>query len=222
MATRGSIGRLLSLTRFTGRRLCCQSVQPASRAHLRSHSGSNAGTALAYAPTSPEYTIPPHLFWVIVLERLQLPLPVAEASCTGCGAPLDPLGRHRASCPRTGRVKIRAGPIERVLARICREAGARVRFNALLRDMNVGVPVADNRRIEILTQDLPCFGGAAQLAVDVTLRGGFVQCRRVPSTADIEGVILSEVRRDKERRYPELVAGRRCRLVVVAIETADR
>ena len=146
-------------------------VRPeASRAHLRSHSGSNAGTALAYAPTSPEYTIPPHLFRVIVLERLKLQLPVGEASCTGCGAPLDPVRRHRVSCPRTGRVKTRAGPIERVLARICREAGARVRFNALLRDMNVGVPAADNRRIEILAQDLPCFGGA-QLAVDVTLRG---------------------------------------------------
>ena len=91
-------------------------VRPeASGAHLRSHSGSNAGTALAYAPTSPEYTIPPHLFRVIVLERLKLQLPVGEASCTGCGALLDPVCRHRVSCPRTGRVKTRAGPIERVL-----------------------------------------------------------------------------------------------------------
>ena len=89
-------------------------------------------------------------------------------------------------------------------ARICREAGARVRFNALLRDMNVGVPAADNRRLEILAQDLPCFGGA-QLAVDVTLRGVLSSAGEPhPRAADIDGVILSEARRDKERRYPEL------------------
>ena len=88
--------------------------------------------------------------------------------------------------------------------------------------MNVGVPAADNRRIEILAQDLPCFGGA-QLAVDVTLRGCLSSAGEPhPRAADIDGVILSEARRDKERRYPELVAGRRCRLVVVAIETGGR
>ena len=53
------------------------------------------------------------------------------------------------------------------MARICREAGARVKFNALLRDMNVRVASSDARRIEVLAQDLPCFGGS-QLVVDVT------------------------------------------------------
>ena len=81
----------------------------ASRAHLRSHSGCNAGAALAHAPTTKEHTI-------------------------------------------------RATPIERVLARVCR-----------LRDMNVDVVASDGRRIEVLAQDLPCFGGA-QLAVDITPR----------------------------------------------------
>ena len=42
----------------------------ARRAHLRSHSGWNAGAALAYAPTAPEFTIQPHLFRVLLLERL--------------------------------------------------------------------------------------------------------------------------------------------------------
>ena len=55
------------------------------------------------------------------------------------------------------------------VARICREAGDRVRFNAFLRDMNINVGAADERRIEVLAQDLPSFGGA-QLAVDVGLR----------------------------------------------------
>ena len=45
----------------------------ASRAHQRSHSGCNAGAALAHAPTTKEHTIPPELFRVLLLERLQLP-----------------------------------------------------------------------------------------------------------------------------------------------------
>ena len=141
----------------------------AHRAHLRSHSGWNAGTAIAFAPTAPEYTIQPHLFRVLLLERLQLPLTITEVACEGCQAPLDAHGRRRAACPRSGRLKKRATPIERVLARICREAGARVTFNAFLRDMNVGVPARDGRRIEVLAQDLPCYA-VTQLAIDITLR----------------------------------------------------
>ena len=53
------------------------------QAHLRSHSGHNAGVALACAPTNPECTVPPLLFRVLLLERLQFPLPIAEATCEG-------------------------------------------------------------------------------------------------------------------------------------------
>ena len=115
--------------------------RPASRrVHLRSHSGHNAGTALSDAPTEPEYTVPPHLLRVLLLERLALPLPVTEARCSGRREPLDLQGHHLAACPRTGRLMKRATPTERMLARICREAGARVRYNAFLRDMKVHVP----------------------------------------------------------------------------------
>ena len=134
-----------------------------------SHLPSPPPLALSHAPTTPEYTIPAHLFRVLLLERLRLPLPLTEARCTACHEPLDAWGRHRAACPHTGRLKKRAGPVERVMARICREAGARVRFNAYLWDMNVRVRADDARQIEVLAQDLPCFGGS-QLAVDVTLR----------------------------------------------------
>ena len=51
------------------------------RAHLRSHSGLNAGIVLSQAPTARECTGPPHLFRVILLERLALPLLVNEARC---------------------------------------------------------------------------------------------------------------------------------------------
>ena len=49
-----------------------------------------------------------------------------------------------------------------MLVRVCREGGARVRHNTFLRDMNVGVRASDERRNEVLAQDLPCFGGAAR------------------------------------------------------------
>ena len=194
----------------------------AGQAHLRSHSGANASAALAHAPTAPEYTIPPHLFRVLLLERLQLPLPVSEAKCNGCHAPLDVLGRHRASCTVSGRIRKRATPIERTVARICREAGALVRFNAFLRDMNINVGAADERRIEVLAQDLPSFGGA-QLAVDVTLRSVLSATGEPhPHTAEVDGVVLLRARQDKERTYPELIGTGRCMLVVVAIETGGR
>ena len=67
---------------------------------------------------------------------------------------LDVLGRYRVSCTVSGRIRKRATPVERTVARISREAGARVRFNAFLRDMNINVGA----------QDLPSDGGA-QLAV---------------------------------------------------------
>ena len=66
------------------------------QAHLRGHSGRNAGLALAHCPTAPEFTIPPHLFRTLLLERLRLPLQFTEATCEGCQAPLghdgSPLG----------------------------------------------------------------------------------------------------------------------------------
>ena len=34
-------------------------------------------------------------------------------------------------------------------SRVCREAGARVKFNAVLRDMNLGVRGIDERRFEV-------------------------------------------------------------------------
>ena len=142
-------------------------------------------------PDHTEYTIPPHLFRVLLLERLQLALPVTEATCNGCHEPLHTLGRHRAACTRSERVKKRAAPTERVLARVCCEAGARVKFNAALRDMNLGVPGAGERRIEVLAQDLPCFDGA-QLAIDITLRSALCATGEPqPGAAEVNGAVLS-------------------------------
>ena len=197
--------------------------RPAARqAHLRSHSGRSAGVVFSHAPTTAEYIVPPHLFRVLLLERLQLPLPLTEATCNGCHEPLDPLGRHRAACTRSGRIKKRSSPTERMLAIVCREAGARVKFNAYLRDINLGICGADERHIEVLAQDLPCFNGA-QLAVDITMRSALgASGEPQPRAAEEDGAVPVQARRDKEATNPELLTSGRCRLVVVGIETGGR
>ena len=68
-------------------------------------------------------------------------------------------------------------------------------------------------------QDLPCFGGA-QLAVDVhPARVLSTQGEAHPDAADSDGVVLQRARHVKETTYPQLVVSRRCKLVVLAIET---
>ena len=68
----------------------------------------------------------------------------------------------------------------------------------------------------MLAQDLPCFNGAH----DVTLRSALCGSGEPqPGAAEVDGAVLFQARHDKERSFPELVNGRRCRLVVVAIET---
>ena len=150
--------------RLSFRKLSMLAGQNAARhAHLRPHSGHDSGCALSHAPTTPDFTMP-HLIQVL-RERLRLPLFLTESTCSGCHEPLDPLEHHRAACSHSGHIQRRAIPIERVMPRICREASARVKFKSLLRDMNVRVASCDARRIEVLAQDLPCFGGS-QLAAE--------------------------------------------------------
>ena len=193
----------------------------ADQAHLRSHGGPGASEVLCGAPVAPEFKVEPQLFRALVLERLRLPLDVTDASCE-CGSRLDLLGRHRAACPRSGRLRSRALGTERSLARVCREAGATVRCNTKLRDMNVQVPAHDERAIEVLASGLPLHHGA-QLAVDITLRSALTaQGRARPNASHVNGAVLTRAREEKEAKYHELLSSERCRLVVVAVETGGR
>ena len=92
--------------------------------------------------------------------------------------------------------------------------------NVLLRDMNVDVPLADSRRIEVLANGLPLWQGA-QVAVDTTSvsRDGSARAGadRVPGKAATDAG-----RRKRQATYPELLAARRCRLVVLAVEVGGR
>ena len=58
--------------------------------------------------------------------------------------------------------------MESAVGRICREGGASVTVNMMMRDMDLPVLNArDARRLEIVADQLPLFG-AVQLAVDTT------------------------------------------------------
>ena len=51
-------------------------------------------------------------------------------------------------------------PLESAAARVCREAGARVTTNVLVRDLDLGAPEATGaRRLEVVADGLPLFGG---------------------------------------------------------------
>ena len=109
-------------------------------------------------------------------------------------APTEGVARHHLT--PIGAPSWMFAPTARALARVCREAGARVMFNVLLRDMNVDVPASDGKRIKALAQDLPCFSrthvGEAH-----------------PNAADTDGAVLFQARRQREDT-PRV--GSRCKL----------
>ena len=70
--------------------------------------------------------------------------------------------------------------MQNAVARVCRETGARVSTNVMVRDLDLLAPQAlDGRRLEVVAEGLPLFG-SMQLAIDAlsTARAGAVwQCR---------------------------------------------
>ena len=140
----------------------------ARKALVRSQRGSGAGLVLSTSPVNRLTTFTPQVFRVILLRRLHLPLPLTVRNCR-CGHPLDTRGHHRAACALAGVLGGRGWALESVVARTCREAGGRVTTNVLVRGLGlVGPDVEDNRRLEVVADGLPLFGGA-QLAIDTTV-----------------------------------------------------
>ena len=134
-----------------------------------------------------------------------------------CGRPLDSFG-HRAACAVAGVLGRIGFPLESAAARVCREAGARVRMNVMVRDLDLWPPHRiDNRRLEVVAHGLPLHGGA-QLAIDTTLVSTLTRDGTARPGADWhDGVALTEASRRKERTYLELSGeGGRARLVVLA------
>ena len=96
--------------------------------------------------------------------------------------------------------------------------------NVLLRELDFGLMnEADGRRLEVVADGLPLFGGA-QLAVDTTVVCAMRSDGTArPRVAHTPGVALEAARRRKEGQYPELVGPRaRSRLVVFGVEVGGR
>ena len=207
---------------FFRRRVVLPACSPAQQAKLRSQAGPGSNAVILGCPTTTDYTIGPTVFRSVLLSRLQLPLQLTERFCEGCGSVLDATGHHRASCTRSGRLKRRALPLERTVGRICREAGATVRQNVKLRDLNLAIPASDDREIEVVAFGLSCRAGA-QLAVDVTFRSPLTAAGEPhPQAATQNAVCANSARSDKESKYPEFLESRRCALIVLALEVGGR
>ena len=86
---------------------------------LRSHSGRNAGVALAHAPTARECTIPPTSIRVLLLERMRFA--ITEARCSGCHALLETTRTPQSNMHTIRENPKMCTPIERTLARVFRE-----------------------------------------------------------------------------------------------------
>ena len=176
---------------------------------------------LATSPTRPECHMGDDVFRVTLLRRLRLPLPPTARVCR-CGGELDILGDHCAACATAGVLVRRAVPVERVVAQICREAGGRVATDVFLRELNLGLPITDARRLEVVANGLPSFHGA-QVAVDVRLvcpiqRDGYPR----PGADTEPGLALTQAEERKSRTYPEFGQQGRCKLVVLALEVGGR
>ena len=83
-STVGSIGHLPHPIVPLERAPCCQASLPQTGHIFSPTQGAMQGVVFAHAPTAPEFVVPPHLFRVLLLERMRLSLPITEATCGGC------------------------------------------------------------------------------------------------------------------------------------------
>ncbi len=186
--------------------------------------GGSGGAWLRAIPSEPVFQMNPIRFQVSMRRRLRWPLPLTTHECRGraCRGLHDDKGDHPASCPRSGLLKLRSRPIEKVWVRVLREGGARVRENLMLRDAGIQVDPADRRAIEIVVTGLPIEHGIP-VAVDATMVSP-LHADGTPhrQAAERPGVALQRGRRDKETTYPELLGSSQLRLLTAGAETGGR
>ena len=121
---------------------------------------------------------------------------------------VDVYGDYRATCMRSGRVQIRASTVEKVWARVFREAGAVVKRSKLVRDMHVGDMRAskhklDQRRVDLVAYGLPIFNGLP-IACDATLVSPLTGAGEpVPNACKEYGAAMQVARERKQKQYPE-------------------
>jgi len=183
---------------------------PPAAALLRSQSGLAAASHLTAIPTRPELVVPAPRMKILLLRRLRCPLPFTAREWNGksCRGELDQFGDHRSACSAAGRIKWRATPYERMLARVCREGGARVKTNVLVRELNVPhVRPEDGRRIEVIAEGTPLYGGS-QIAIDAALVSPLSRSGEPKFNSHaVDGAALKERTEDKETKdYADVFA----------------
>ena len=110
--------------------------------------------------TNPNTTYPTHLFRLLLLRRLWLPLPLTARRCR-FPSHFCPFGGHPVACPQAGSLRGRGVALERAAATICREAGARVTTHTRVADLNIDqLHRHDDRRTEVTANGLSLWGGA--------------------------------------------------------------
>ena len=203
-------------------------LNPSQQALLRSQAGVGAGDWLLAIPSSEWLALPDNLFLLALRRRLFLPVPLANAVCKACAAPLDELGHHTLSCNRSGWLKRRATGLERAWVQVLAEAGANASHRPLLRDLAIpGVPDTDSRQLDILAGGLLLFGGKT-IVGDATLRSpvsgsGLPHGGAASGAATTDGFVFAKARRDKHDAYPELFReNARHKFLVLGTEVGGR
>ena len=133
------------------------------------------------------------------------------------GVGWTPLATTGLPAPRRGSSRARTSG--RAFAVRAAHGGARVARNVRVADMNIDVPVADDRRIEVIANGLPLWH-SAQLGLDATLVSPLTRAGEPHPPADVEPghCVAAAARRNRQGTYPELQRARRCRLVVIGFE----
>ena len=153
-------------------------LSPASRALLHSQSCPDGSSFLRALPSERGYCLRPLRFLTALRRRLRWRIPLAGGQCKGasCQADLDPLGDHAAACCRSGLLKLRARPVEKVWARVLREAGCTVREHFCMRDAGLpSVSANDQRHLEVVASGL-AYQRGVPLAVDATVVSPLKAC----------------------------------------------
>ena len=186
--------------------------------------GDSGGAWLRAIPSESVFQMRPLRFQGAVRRRLRWPLPLSSHKCRGrtCQREQDRLGDHAASCTRSGFLKARSRPIEKVWVRVLREGRARVRENVALRDAGIPVPQSDGRNIEIVVTGLALEQGVP-VAVDATMVSALhADGTPHPRASKHKGVALARAKRDKEATYRELATSPQLRLLTAGVETGGR
>ena len=135
---------------------------------MHSQHGPLASSVVTAVPTNRTTWFESQLFRILLCRRLRLLLPLSSRTCR-CGRLLDSFGHHRAACSEAGVLGGRGYPLECAAAQVCREAGARVTTNILIRDLDLAeFRGLDGQRFQVIADGLTLFQGA-QLAIDTTM-----------------------------------------------------